>query len=267
MMDSILIMGPWILSILAAAQFWIWLAMRRRGGRRGLELYESGSIVVGYDANGPTLALAGVLRSPDAEVFVRAVKATLTSDKDKEKREFGWMAFRPDFRLNQAGAGDLEMPHPFLVSPGGAGRFNIVFRDVEAFPQVEGIMRIYRHHWRETEGRITEWRERHAEAGHGSHDALVADFKKQEACVSAYTELDRKCYWEQGSYALTIEVETEGGAADLARAFRFTLGKMDAKLLKTNCVTMLDEPIAAALGKPQVPCRSVQTDYVRAVAE
>lgn len=266
LVDSIMVLGPWILSLLAVAQFWVWLLTRRRGARR-LEIYETGSIEVGYDANGPTLALAGVLRTRHEDVFVKAVKVTLESDKEKEKRKFVWMAFKPDFRLDQAGTTDLEMPRPFLAAPGGAGQFNIVFRDADAFPQVESIMGTYRHHWRETESRITEWRERHADGGQGAHDGLVADFKKQEACVSAYTELDRRCYWEQGSYALTLEVETEGGDGDCSRAFRFTLGKLDAKLLKTNCVTMLDEPIAAALGKPRVPCETVLTGYVRAGAD
>lgn len=265
--------GPWILSVLAVAQFWIWLLLRKAGGRRRLELYESGSIEVGFDANGPIIALAGVLRPADNEVFVRAVEATLISDKDKTRREFRWIAFKPDFLLPSDGPRAWEMPHPFLVTPGGTRKYNIVFRDVEGFGQVKGILQSYYHQWRETERRILEWRQRRggpslaSGAGFpppdakGDHEDLISEFKKQDACVSAYTDLNQKCYWEQGSYSLSVKVVTEGGGADNSRSFRFTLGKLDAKTLKANCVTMLDEPIAATMGRPRTLCQVVQAEY------
>ena len=263
--------GPWALSILAVAQFWIWFLVRRSGGRRTrVEMYESGSVEVGFDANGPLIALAGVLRPPEKEVFVRSIEVTLVSDKDKSKREFRWIAFKPNFLIPLAGVKAWEMPHPFLVSPGDTRKYNIVFHDVEAFQQVKGVLQTYYHQWRETERRITEWRQRRGGTGQGGaasgdlkgeHEELISEFKKQEACVSAYTELDHKCYWEQGNYGLTVKVVTEGGVGDHTGIFRFTLGKLDAKMLKGNCVTMLDEPIAATMGRVQVPCRVVQAEY------
>jgi hypothetical protein len=269
-MKTLIENGPWVLSILAVAQFWIWFIVRRSGGRARVEMYESGSVEVGFDANGPLIALAGVLRPPEKEVFVRSIDVTLVSDKDKVKREFRWIAFKPNFLIPLAGAKAWEMPHPFLVTPGDTRKYNIVFHDVEAFQQIKGILQSYYHQWRETERRITEWRQRRGGTGlggassgdlKGEHDDLIAEFKKQEACVSAYTELDHKCYWEQGSYALTVKVVTEGGVGDHTANFRFTLGKLDAKMLKGNCVTMLDEPIAATMGRVQVPCRVVQSEY------
>ena len=262
--------GPWVLSILAVAQFWIWFLLRRSGGRTRVEMYESGSVEVGFDANGPLIALAGVLRPPDKEVFIRSIEVTLVSDKGKAERAFRWIAFKPNFLIPLAGAKAWEMPHPFLVCPGDTRKYNIVFHDVEAFQQVKGILQSYYHQWRETERKITEWRQRRGGTGlggassgdlKGEHEDLIAEFKKQDACVSAYTELDHKCYWEQGHYGLTVKVVTEGGVGDHTRNFRFTLGKLDAKLLKGNCVTMLDEPIAATMGRVQVPCRVVQAEY------
>ncbi|HKP96530.1 MAG TPA: hypothetical protein VJ385_12300 [Fibrobacteria bacterium] len=265
--------GPWILSILAVAQFWIWFLLRKSGGRRRLELYESGSIEVGFDANGPLIALAGVLRPVDKEVFVQSVEVSLVADKDKARREFRWIAFKPNFLLPLAGAKAWEMPHPFLVSPGDTRRYNVVFHDVEGFRQVKGILQSYYHHWRETERRILEWRQRRGgpslaggagfppPEGKGDHEELISEFKKRDACVSAYTDLDQKCYWEQGSYGITVNVVTEGGTADYTKSFRFTLGKLDAKLLKGNCVTMLDEPIAATMNRIQAPCQVVQAEY------
>lgn len=262
--------GPWALSILAVAQFWIWFLVRRSGGRTRVEMYESGSVEVGFDANGPLIALAGVLRPPEKEVFVRSIEVTLVSDKDKAKREFRWIAFKPNFLIPLAGVKAWEMPHPFLVSPGDTRKYNIVFHDVEAFQQVKGVLQSYYHQWRETERRITEWRQRRGGTGlggaasgdlKGEHEDLISEFKKQEACVSAYTELDHKCYWEQGNYGITVKIVTEGGVGDHTGNFRFTLGKLDAKMLKGNCVTMLDEPIAATMGRVQVPCRVVQAEY------
>ncbi|MDQ2999839.1 MAG: hypothetical protein M3Y08_01060 [Fibrobacterota bacterium] len=263
--------GPWFLSIVALAQFWIWFLLRKSGGRKLLELFESGSVEVGFDANGPQIALAGVLRPLDREVFVQSVEVTLISDKDKVKREFRWMAFKPNFLLPLVGVKAWEMPHPFLVTPGDTRKYNIVFNDVQAFQQVKGILQSYYHHWRETERRIYEWRQRRGGNGlsaagdiKGEHEDLISEFKKQDACISAYTELDRKCYWEQGSYALTVKVSTEGGAGDFSKSFRFTLGKLDAKLLKGNCVSMLDEPIAATMGRAQALCQVVQSEYADA---
>jgi hypothetical protein len=265
--------GPWILSVLAVAQFWIWFLLRRYGGRKQLELYESGSIEVGFDANGPLIALAGVLRPLEKEVFVQSVEVTLVSDKDKARREFRWIAFKPNFLLPLAGAKAWEMPHPFLVAPGDTRKYNVVFHDVEGFQQVKGILQSYYHHWRETERRILEWRQRRGGTspavgagfpppeGKADHEDLIGEFKKLDACVTAYTELNQKCYWEQGSYGVTVKVVTEGGTSDYSKSFRFTLGKLDAKLLKGNCVTMLDEPIAATMGRTQVPCQVVQAEY------
>jgi hypothetical protein len=262
-MESFLKTGPWILSILALAQFWIWLLTRKSGGSQRLELFESGSIEIGFDANGPMIALAGVLRPLEKDVFVHAVEATLVSDKDKAKRDFRWIAFKPNFLLPAAGAKAWEMPHPFLVAPGDTRKYNIVFHDVEGSRQVKGILQSYYHHWRETERRIVEWRQRRGgnSASGAEHEDLIGEFKKQDACVTAYTDLNQKCYWEQGSYSLAVKVVTEGGVADFTKDFRFTLGKLDAKQLKGNCVSMLDEPIAATMGRPLAACQVVQAEY------
>ncbi|MDB5050618.1 MAG: hypothetical protein JWO30_3689 [Fibrobacteres bacterium] len=265
--------GPWIISILAVAQFWLWFLLRKSAGRKHIELYESGSVEIGFDANGPLLALAGVLRPLEKEVFVQSMEVTLISDRDKAKREFRWIAFKPNFLLPLAGAKAWEMPHPFLVSPGDTRKYNAVFHDVDGSRQVKGILQSYYHQWRETERRILEWRQRRGgsapSGGAGfpppdsksDHEDLIGEFKKQDACVTAYTDLNQKCYWEQGSYGLTVKVVTEDGAGDFSKTFRFTLGKLDAKLLKGNCVTMLDEPIAATMGRPQTACQVVQAEY------
>jgi hypothetical protein len=257
--------GPWILSILAVAQFWIWLMIRRVGGSNRLELYESGTVEVGYDANGPLIALAGVLRSADKEIFVRSMELTLTSEKDKGRHAFRWIAFKPNFLLPLAGSSAWEMPHPFMVTPGEPGKFNVVFHDVEEFPQVKAILQAYYHQWHEVEKRVVERRSlKPSEPDTSLHDDLIGEFKRTDVCVNSYNELNSKCYWEQGSYSLSLKVLTEGGVADLTRTFRFSLGKRDSKLLKTNCVTMLDEPIASLLGKPPTQCQAIQAEYVKA---
>jgi hypothetical protein len=265
--------GPWFLSILALAQFWIWFLLRKSTGRKRLELYASGSIEVGFDANGPLIALAGVLRPLAEEVFVQSIEVALIADKDKARREFRWIAFKPNFLIPLAGAKSWEMPHPFLVTPGDTRKYNIVFHDVEGFVQVKGILQSYYHHWRETERRILEWRQRRGATaplpGAGfppgeakiDHEDLIGEFKKQDACVSAYTELNQKCYWEQGSYTLSVKAVTEGGTGDFSKNFRFTLGKLEAQALKGNCVTMLDEPIAATMGRAHSLCQVVQSEY------
>ena len=254
--------GPWALSILALAQFWIWLFTRRMGRGKQLEIYESGTVEIGFDANGPLLAMAGVLRSFNREIFVQAMELTLTSDRDKSKHLYRWTAFKPNFLVSLAGTRAWEMPRPFLVAPGEPSKYNVVFHDVEVFPQVKKILQNYYHSWRAVERQILDRREHNIPAlDAGGHEDLIGEFKRQDACVNSYTELNHKCYWEQGSYSAALKVVTEGGFADQIRIFHFSLGKQDAKLLKTNCVTMLDEPIAALLGKPLTLCEAVQAEY------
>jgi hypothetical protein len=165
------------------------------------------------------------------------------------------------------------MPHPFLVTPGDTRKYNIVFQDVDGSRQVKGILQTYYHHWRETERRILEWRQRRGGSAPQAgavyppgeakidHEDLIGEFKKQDACISAYTDLNQKCYWEQGNYTLSVKVVTEGGIGDFAGNFRFNLGKLDAQALKGNCVTMLDEPIAVTMGRAHSACQVVQSEY------
>jgi hypothetical protein len=265
MTDILFRYGPWILSILAFAQFWIWQSMRRSGSGKALELFETGTVEVGFDANGPLVGLAGVLRSSELEAFILSMELELVSDRDKTKSKFRWMAFKPNFLLPLAGQRAWEMPHPFVVSGGEPGKFNVVFHDTVAFPQVKSILQSYYHHWHEVERRIIERRSLNpSETLLKGHDDLISEFKRQDVCVNSYTELNQKCFWEQGNYTLTLKVITENGQADIHRTFHFNLGKQDAKLLKTNCVTMLEEPIAGLLGLPLTQCQAVQAEYVKA---
>src|SRR3954469_9454952 len=132
-MDFVRTQGPWIFSLIALAQFWVWVLLSRSGRRKHLDLYESGSVEIGFDANGPLIGLAGVIRPAEKEVFVQSMELTLVSEKDKSKRMFKWIAFKPNFLLPLAGARAWEMPHPFLISPGETHKFNIIFHDTEAF--------------------------------------------------------------------------------------------------------------------------------------
>jgi hypothetical protein len=252
--------GPWVFSFLALSQFWIYFLLRRRGRKR-LEAYASGTVEVGFDTNGPLIGLAGVLRPLDKEVFVQSMEVTLVSDKDKSKHEFRWIAFKPNFLLPLAGSRAWEMAHPFLVSPGDTHRFNVVLHDVETSRQMKAILQTYYHHWHETEAQIKERTQRRPGVDGPDVSDLITEFKRKDACVTSYTELDRQCYWAFGDYELTLKVLTEGGEADFTRHFRFHLGKADAKSLKTNLVAILEEPIDAALGKTPVPCQCVQAEY------
>ncbi len=259
--------GPWVLSILALAQFWIWMWTRHMGRGKQLEIYESGTVEIGFDANGPILALAGVLRSFNREIFVQSMELTLTSDRDKTKHAYRWTAFKPNFLVSLAGTRSWEMPRPFLVSPGEPCKYNVVFHDVEVFPQVKKILQGYYHNWRTVERQIMERRDQKIPGKDiTEHEDLISEFKRQDSCVNSYTELNHKCYWEQGSYSATLKVITEGGFANQIQNFHFNVGKQDSKLLKTNCVTMLDEPIAALLGKSPILCEAVQAEYLKSKA-
>ncbi len=251
----------WAISLIGFSQFWIWMLWRRFAPARPLEIFPARNLEIGFDENGPVVAVAGIIRSPDDQVFIQSMELKLTHEKGKSTRTYRWLAFKPDFLLPNHAARSWEMPHPFMVSMGEARKFNIVFNDVDAFPNVKGILATYYHHWHETELRIQERRDRlNGDSGLTDQGDLVSEFKHRDVCVAAYTELDRKCYWEPGVYDLSLAVHGENGALAATSNSRFTLEKSDTQILKSNCVLMLDEPIAAVLGKRLAPCKSVQVE-------
>ena len=258
--------GPWCLSLAAVAQFWIWLALQRRRSRARVQLYETGTVEVGYDTNGPMLCLAGVIRSMERAVFVKSVELTL--EKEKTRTEFRWMAFKPNFFLPLSGGKSWEMPGPFLVSPGDPHRFNIVFHDLQVFQEVKVLLHRYYQQWHDVEKQIHDRKARRSEAeAERIQEEIIGEFKRKEVCVSSYTELDRKCYWEQGAYALTLKVLTDGGTGDFSKHLRFNLSKIDSKLLKSNCIAMLEEPIQSSLGKTPIPYKTVQAEFAKVSGE
>ena len=267
--------GPWMLSLAALAQFWIYLLWVNRRGRGKLEAFDTGRVELGFDANGPLIGLAGVLRAHAGEVFVRSLEVTLTADKDGIPRRFRWMASKPEFLPSLEAAGSWEMPHPFPVSAGATRRFNAVFQDPEAAADMQVLLLAYRQEWREAEAKVQERRTKRM-PGEGDPDAAmkeaVSEFKRKEICAESYTLMDRRCYWEPGSYTLTLAVRAEGPVAGLSRSvaaggnFRFNLGKHEAKRLKANCIAILDEPICAALGRASAPIQAVLAEFEGAPA-
>ncbi len=232
-----------------------------------LEIFPAGGIEVGFSPMGPFLSLAGIIRSLNQDILVHSMDLTVVADRDKSTYSMVWQAFKPHFLFQTAKEmvqdQKREMSHPFLVQAHNPYRFNIVFHDLHAEKEVKEILRDYEHQWHKVVRTVMERRDHRASGEVGeNHLDLVTDFKKQDICINSYTELNRKCYWEQGSYSLTLKINTEDALADQVCFFKFQLEKHDASLLKTNCVSMLDEPIAELLGKTRPLFKTVLANYI-----
>jgi hypothetical protein len=108
--------GPWIVSLLALIQVWL-IALWKRLRTGQLEIYESGTIEIGYGNFGPSIAVNGTLRCKHKDVFVRRAKIQLKRLKDGAEHAFAWRAFRPTtISLSPTANLELELASSFLIT-------------------------------------------------------------------------------------------------------------------------------------------------------
>ena len=122
-------LGPWILGFVALIQVWIIAAWKRL--RKGsIEIYESGSIEIGYGDLGPSVGLMGTLRCLEKDVFVKSMDVEILRKKDGARHHFRWYAFRPNkLSLGTQSQPKLEIAGSFLAMPAQPNKYNIFFTE------------------------------------------------------------------------------------------------------------------------------------------
>jgi len=122
-------LGPWILGFVALIQVWVIAAWKRM--RKGsIEIYESGSIEIGYGDLGPSVALIGTLRCLEKDVFIKSMNVEIVRKKDGARHHFRWYAFRPnELSLGAQSQPRLEIAGSFLATPSQPNKYNIFFTE------------------------------------------------------------------------------------------------------------------------------------------
>ena len=110
-------LGPWIISFVVLAQFWVIAAWKRFIQKGRVEIYESGALEVSYGTFGPSISLTGTLRAINKDIFIRQIRIRVTRQKDGARFLFNWRAFRPNtIQLVGQQIATLELASSFLLT-------------------------------------------------------------------------------------------------------------------------------------------------------
>ena len=147
----------------------------------------------------------------------------------------------------------MELPTSFLISPEVPQRFNILFYDTKLAEEIKPLFTEYISEWVQYVDELNKIRSsispntiNHQEIAIKQFDKIEV-FRKCKVSVDTYTGLDRKCYWEDGFYELELFVFTSKPDKVFSKKYNFEITKEDAKYLKLNVITMLEEPIRVYL--------------------
>jgi len=214
MVEFIKSYGILILAIYGIIQVWF-IALWKKYARKGkINIYETGTIEIGYSTFGPTIGLNGTLRALNKDVFIKSIDLLVVRGKDKAQHILKWIAFRPP-KIDLAGSQpiSMEIPSSFLVPPDSPHRFNIVFNDNDLFEDIRPLFNAYISEWYKVADQLTKiWTPSLGVTPEPEIIAqqieLIEDFRKSTIHIDTYTALNRRCYWEPGNYQLTINVRT-----------------------------------------------------------
>jgi hypothetical protein len=250
--------GVLILAIYGILQVWF-IAFWKKYIRKGtINLYETGTIEIGYSTFGPTIGLNGTLRAINKEVFIKSIDLLVIREKDKSQHIFKWIAFRPP-KIDFAGTQpiSMEIPSSFLVSLGAPHRFNIVFNDNDLFEDIRPLFNDYIKEWYKVVEQLTKIPPSPSGVFQSEiatkQIEIIEEFRKNKIHVDTYTALDRKCYWEPGSYSLKVNIRTSKPDEVFTNNYRFSITEPDSKNLKLNVITMLEEPVSNYLRVQNYP--------------
>lgn len=260
--------GILILALIGIIQYWIIAFWKKYIRKSKIEIYETGTIEIGYGPFGPSISLNGTLRALNKDVFIKSIDLMLVRKKDKSQHVFHWLAFRPpQVDLSGAQPISMEIPSGFLISPDSPHKYNIIFYDKDLFKEIKSLLRRYISEWYKMvlepltktwspSVGITPSAEIKAE-----QDKLIESFRKSTIRNDTFAALDRYCYWEPGDYSITINARTSKPDKFFTKDFKFSITENDLKTLRLNVITILDQPISAYLRIQNYPYFNTYSEY------
>jgi hypothetical protein len=233
---------------IALIQPWA-IALWRKAFRPGtIDIHEAGTIEVGYSAFGPTIGLRGTLRAVHRDQFVREIALTVVKQKDRSRHTFNWFVFRAE-KLTAAGTEDssYEVAAGFILLTTQPYRYSILFADYatrdEMKPHIESLQAGWNSYTRQAADTVVRRGTAASVASIGHAVAQSPDtfgeFAKTQISVDTYGVMERRLYWEAGTYALEMNVRTTRPENNFQRRWKFHLTEADFQNLRLNAVAIM----------------------------
>ena len=245
-----------IVALVGLLQYWAVAAIRKWLVQGKVDIYETGSVEVGYGGYGygPTIGVGLTLRASSKSVFVTGIELLLLRKKDSAKHIFRWAAFRKsEVDLGADPPAVVSMPYAFLIALDAPMQLNVLFQDQNTLEEITGQYREYVQAWSNVVEELQmmvfpEQRQVPPEV-----IARISAFKKEKIHTDMFGTLDRRCYWEAGEYELLLTIATSKPNRVFAKEFLFSLSEENAKHLSLNVINVLEGPISKYLQRPSPP--------------
>lgn len=241
--------GALMIAVIALVQPWAIAAWRRFVRRGAIDIYETGTIEVGYSGFGATIGLHGTLRAQDRDFFIRNIDLEIVRESDQSRHRLDWGLFRSHRAvLGRPEEMTLELPAGFLLMTSQPHRYNIQFFDTTLQAEIRGILEPVNGSWLDTvqpEIAAGQLDPEDRSAWRNTYDA----FSAQQTHVSAYTAVDRLSYWTPGKYNLALTVRAARPDRVFKRAWSFTLSESEVRTLRLNVVKMLQDTCGQFYGQ------------------
>ena len=249
MVDFLKIWGTLIIALFALIQPWILAIWKKVSWQQEVDVFETGSIEIGFSSYGPTVGLQGTLRSVHNDAFISSIKLHVVREKDRLQHTLDWGVFRSSafpFNTNDA---SFELCRSFLLSQQFPSTYNIQFWDRDTQNELGPLLEQTRSAW--TNRCMTQgWQEimkKVADAAGGADElhqltrSLYSEFSKEKLHVDVYSAIQRLFYWEPGDYTLDMIVTTSRPRHKYKRRWKFELLAKDADSLRCNIIAAVDE--------------------------
>ena len=248
-----------VVAFVALVQPWIIAAWGRFFRRGTVDIYETGTIEIGFSAFGPTVGLMGTLRSRDRDMFVQSATVTILKKGTAIIRRFEWVLFRNPktvigSTVGQSAEVAVDAPSSFLILTTQPYRYNVAFYDVAIGQPARSILEGFKQSFQTYVDKKTDLdvyaqpldtnsRNRFIQQLRRAHNKF-ADTNEYGTAFSSFEEL---FYWEAGPYQLTLQVHTARPNRTFIKTWSFSLLGADIDNLRNNVPSVFEEIVGVPL--------------------
>lgn len=208
-----------------------------------MQVFEAGTIEIGYSTFGPTVGLYGTIRAKNKDVFVSYIELEVVRLRDGATHSFDWAFFRSNkIRLSQLSDVQLELASGFVLPTSQPRHYNIVFVDNETQEQLSAGLQPFAKEWSEYLVKRGPSESKESSNVHPSDQSrLVAyeEFVDKKIHQDTLTKVDRLRYWDPGKYSITMTTETADPNIDFSNSWDFQIDEANARLLSLNSLEIL----------------------------
>lgn len=228
-----------------------------------IDIYETGTLEIGYSSGGATIGLAGTLRAFDRDMFFVRAFLTLTTPEGGSPRRFECFVFRKSksvlgqtgAALGQTGEVSVERPTSFMVPEAQPYQFDFLFNDVALNQELRLALQNMIRAWQallQQDGEVVAAQQfatvsQYTSTPDAQHALAAAinnaylKFSGTPEYLSALAEVERVFYWTPGIYRLTLHIDTARPTRHHSESWSFTLPEDEVQLMRRNFTAILSE--------------------------